>query len=80
MLSDLYNACLRVVKVDPESVNSVAVDDDPQNKFSRLLVAGCISMNPAGNSMIARDTTILPQIPGLPALVTLLFAPYTEYR
>lgn len=70
----------RVVKVDPDSVNCVAVDDDPRNPFSRLLVASFIGLNAAGNTMVARNTTIMPQIPGLPALVTLLFAPYTEYR
>jgi len=70
----------RVVRVDPDSVNSVAIDDNPENKFSRLMVAHTFSLNPAGNSMIARDTTIMPQIPGLPALATLLWTPYVEYR
>ena len=70
----------RVVKVDPDSVNCVTIDDDPRNNFSRLMVASFIGLNPAGNTMVARNTTILPQIPGLPALATLLFAPYTEYR
>ncbi|GFR80112.1 tudor domain-containing protein 1 [Elysia marginata] len=69
-----------VVKVDPDSVNCVAVDDDPCNKFSRLMVASFIGLNPAGNTMVARNTTIMPQIPGLPAIVALLFSPFTEYR
>ncbi|XP_059163764.1 ATP-dependent RNA helicase TDRD9-like isoform X2 [Physella acuta] len=68
------------VKIDPESVNSVAIDDDPQNKYSRLMVSSFIGLNQSGNSMVARNTTILPQIPGLPALVTLVFAPFVEYR
>ncbi|CAL1534991.1 unnamed protein product [Lymnaea stagnalis] len=75
-----YSGRQLVVKVDPESVNSVAIDDDPQNKSSRLMVASFIGLNPTGNTMIARETTILPQIPGLPALVTLVFAPYVEFR
>ncbi|GFO22448.1 tudor domain-containing protein 1 [Plakobranchus ocellatus] len=70
----------RVVKVDPESVNCVSIDDDPRNKFSRLMVASFIGLNPTGNSMVARNTTIMPQIPDLPALVTLLFTPYAEFR
>merc|ERR1719422_2509542 len=70
----------RVVRVDPDSVNSVAIDENPENKFSRLMVASGFALNAAGNSMIARDTTIMPQIPGLPALVTLLFSPCVEYR
>lgn len=68
------------MRIDPDSVNSVAIDEAPQSKFSRLMVGSSIGMNSAGNCIIARNTTIMPQIPGLPALVTLLFAPYTEYR
>lgn len=75
-----YSGRQLVAKVDPESVNSVAIDDDPQNKFTRLMVSAFIGLNPTGNTMIARETTILPQIPGLPALVTLVFAPYVEFR
>ena len=30
--------------------------------------------------MIAHSTTLLPNIPGLPAILTLLFAPRAEFR
>lgn len=33
-----------------------------------------------GNRVIARSTTLLPNIPGLPAILTLLFAPRAEFR
>lgn len=70
----------RSVRVDPESVNSAAVDNEPQNRHSRLMVAAFVGLNPDGDVLVARDTTIMPQIPGLPALVCLLFTPTAELR
>ena len=33
-----------------------------------------------GDCVTARSTTLLPNIPGLPAVLTLLFAPRAEFR
>ncbi|KAL5008137.1 hypothetical protein ScPMuIL_013718 [Solemya velum] len=71
---------MRAVRIDPESVNSVAIDDEPEKRCARLMVAGFVSLNPSGSTVICRDTTIMPLIPGLPALVALLFAPVAELR
>nr|XP_022333202.1 putative ATP-dependent RNA helicase TDRD9 [Crassostrea virginica] len=71
---------LRAAKVDPDSVNSVAIDDEPESPHARLMIAGFVGLNAAGSTMIARDTTIMPLIPGLPALVSLLFCPIAELR
>ncbi|ESP02791.1 hypothetical protein LOTGIDRAFT_110746, partial [Lottia gigantea] len=71
---------LRVSRIDQDSVNSVAIDDEPQNKQSRMMVASFVGLDPSGNKMIARDTTIMPLIDGLPALITLLFTPVAELR
>ncbi|XP_062595523.1 ATP-dependent RNA helicase TDRD9-like [Saccostrea cucullata] len=71
---------LRAAKVDPDSVNSVAIDDEPESPHARMMIAGYVGLNAAGSTMIARDTTIMPLIPGLPALVSLLFAPIAEFR
>ncbi|KAL3874648.1 hypothetical protein ACJMK2_037630 [Sinanodonta woodiana] len=71
---------LRNVKIDPDSVNSIAIDDEPQDQHQRMMVAGYVGLNPSGTSMIARDSTIMPLIPGLPALVCLLFSPMAEIR
>ncbi|KAI8787906.1 ATP-dependent RNA helicase TDRD9 [Biomphalaria glabrata] len=75
-----FSGRLMSVRVDPESVNSVAIDENPQEKFSRLLVSSSTGLNPAGNSLIARQTTLLPQIPGLASFITLVFTPYAEFR
>ena len=61
-------------------MNSVAIDDEPHDPHMRLLCAGFVGLNPGGSSMIARDTTILPLIPGLAAIITLLFTPVAEFR
>lgn len=71
---------LRAAQIDPDSVNSVAIDDEPHDPHARLMCAGFVGLNPAGSSMIARDTTIMPLLPGLPAIVTLLFTPVAEFR
>ncbi|KAJ8309140.1 hypothetical protein KUTeg_014014 [Tegillarca granosa] len=71
---------MRAVKIEPDSVNSVAIDDEPQDPHDRLMCASFVGLNPSGSSMIARDTTIMPLIPGLPSLIALLFAPMAELR
>jgi ATP-dependent RNA helicase TDRD9 len=68
------------VKIDPDSVNSVAIDDEPHYHHDRLMIAGFVGLNPVGSTMVARDTTILPSIAGLPSLVSLLFCPVAELR
>ncbi|KAK2190456.1 hypothetical protein NP493_81g02000 [Ridgeia piscesae] len=71
---------LRAARIEQDSVNSVALDDEPHDSTSRMMVAAYVGLNPSGTVMMARDTTIMPNIPGLPALVTLLFAPSAELR
>ena len=61
-------------------MNSAAVDVEPQNKFSRMMVAAFVGLNAEGNTIIARDTTIMPQVPGMLALMALLFSPVAELR
>ncbi|KAF4521821.1 hypothetical protein B566_EDAN012478 [Ephemera danica] len=68
------------VSIDPNSVNSVLIDDEPQDKFDRLIVAASVHNSQDGNRLTLRQTTIMPNLPGLPALVCLLFAPRVELR
>ena len=70
----------RSVRVDPESVNSAAIDVEPQNKLVRMMVSAFLSLNPDGRTIITRDTTIMPQIPGMQAIRCLLCAPVAELR
>jgi len=64
--------------IDMNSVNSVLLDND-LNQSRRLLVAQNTTQS-SKNSLILRNTTFLPNIPGLAALLALSFAPRMELR
>ncbi|KAG5889433.1 hypothetical protein JTB14_032766 [Gonioctena quinquepunctata] len=63
------------VEIEGSSVNTVLLDSEPQNYHTRLLVAGYVSQSAAGNKIKLRQTTLMPNVPGLPMLLTLLFCP-----
>lgn len=71
---------MRPVRIEHDSVNSIILDPEPHDKSSRLLVAASVGLNPSGNTIVARGTTLMPNIRGLPALMTLLFTPFAELR
>nr|XP_020446743.1 putative ATP-dependent RNA helicase TDRD9 isoform X2 [Monopterus albus] len=68
------------VCVEKCSINSLALNENPHSKHQRMLVAGTISVNVTGTRILLRDTSIMPDIPGLPALLTMLFTPVMELR
>ncbi|XP_060070551.1 ATP-dependent RNA helicase TDRD9-like [Ylistrum balloti] len=70
----------RCAKIEPGSINCVSIDDEPHDPHSRLMIAAFVGLNPGGSTMLARDTTVMPLIPGLPTLISLLFAPIAEFR
>ncbi|GIX99928.1 ATP-dependent RNA helicase TDRD9 [Caerostris darwini] len=72
--------CCKSVKIERDSVNSVSFDGDPQNSFSRILVAANLGIGQFNSELILRSTTLMPKIRGLPSLICLLFAPYVEFR
>ncbi|KAG5328427.1 SPNE helicase, partial [Acromyrmex charruanus] len=69
---------MKKINVDMKSVNSVLLDDD-LNQSRRLLIAQSTTQSNK-NSLTLRNTTFLPNIPGLAALLTLSFAPRMELR
>ncbi len=71
---------LRSVRVQNDSINSVVINNEPQDKHARMMVAGQVILNPSGNTCLARDTTLLPAISGLVHIMCLLFAPTVEMR
>uniref|UniRef100_A0A8D1ZGB4 ATP-dependent RNA helicase TDRD9 n=1 Tax=Sus scrofa TaxID=9823 RepID=A0A8D1ZGB4_PIG len=70
----------RCVWIEKESVNSVIVSDAPEDGHQRMLVAASLSVNATGSTVLLRETSLLPHIPGLPALLSMLFAPVMELR
>uniref|UniRef100_A0A182P258 Probable ATP-dependent RNA helicase spindle-E n=1 Tax=Anopheles epiroticus TaxID=199890 RepID=A0A182P258_9DIPT len=72
--STVFSGFRKPVIIEKESLNSVLLDTNPHNTHEKLLVAGCVNEGP-NNRLIARLTTMMPNIPGLPALMALIFAP-----
>jgi len=42
--------------VERDSVNSVTIDNEPQDKHERLMIASHVGLNPSGNTMVLRYT------------------------
>ena len=57
------------------SINHVTLDDDPFNSKPRLMISNEIFLNTNGDTMVMRNTTLMPNIPGLTHLCCLLFTP-----
>lgn len=77
---------VRPVRVEKDSINSVAVNGElgvganEVKTASRMLIAASVTLNSNGDSLTARNTTLMPPIPGLLTLVALAFAPSAELR
>ena len=71
---------IRPSRVERDSVNSIVVDPEPHNAHEKMMVAANVALNPSGSATLARATTLLPSIPGLPHLLCLMFAPTAELR
>ncbi|XP_039992620.1 ATP-dependent RNA helicase TDRD9 [Xiphias gladius] len=70
----------KTVCIDRSSINSLSLNENPHYKHQRMLVTGTVSVNSTGTRILLRDTSIMPDLPGLPALVTMLFTPIMELR
>ncbi|KMQ97708.1 putative atp-dependent rna helicase spindle-e-like protein [Lasius niger] len=71
---------LKKTIVDSNSVNCVLLDDDHDQSSGRLLVAQIVNQGSNSGGLILKNTTFLPSIPGLAALLALSFAPCMELR
>ncbi|KAM3595501.1 uncharacterized protein V6R79_024411 [Siganus canaliculatus] len=70
----------KTVSIEGNSINSLALNVSPHYKHQRMLVAGTVSVNSTGTRVLLRDTSLMPDIPGLPMLITMLFTPVMELR
>uniref|UniRef100_A0A8B9TN04 ATP-dependent RNA helicase TDRD9 n=1 Tax=Anas platyrhynchos TaxID=8839 RepID=A0A8B9TN04_ANAPL len=80
MLEIFFYFLLRNVFIHKESINSVVVDDAPEDSFQQLLVAASLSVNANGSTVFLEETSLMPPIPGLLELLSMLFAPAIELR
>ncbi|KAL4706344.1 hypothetical protein ACJJTC_016638 [Scirpophaga incertulas] len=76
----MYASREKTVHVEWHSVNSVLLDTSPQEVYERLLVAADVGQNEMSSRLTLRHTTLMPNIPGLPAIIALLFCPVAELR
>lgn len=76
----------RTTRIERDSVNSVAINDELRaganevKNCARMLIASIVTLSPRSDALQARDTTLMPSIPGLLALVALTFSPSAELR
>ncbi|XP_063073418.1 ATP-dependent RNA helicase TDRD9 [Engraulis encrasicolus] len=70
----------RSVVLEKDSINQVSINENPQYTHYRLLVAGSVSISGSGSGILLKETTFLPHIPGLPALISMIFCPVMELR
>uniref|UniRef100_A0A8C5AC25 RNA helicase n=1 Tax=Gadus morhua TaxID=8049 RepID=A0A8C5AC25_GADMO len=75
-----HSTYYKSVSIQKCSLNSGVVNEMPQYKHQRMLVAGSVAVSAESANILLRDTTLMPDIPGLPALITMLFTPVMELR
>ncbi|XP_066262393.1 probable ATP-dependent RNA helicase spindle-E [Euwallacea similis] len=66
------------VDVEGSSVNAVLLDTEPESLHARLLVAAYVGQTSEGSRLKLRQTTLMPNLPGLPMLMAALFCPTME--
>ncbi|XP_011352602.1 probable ATP-dependent RNA helicase spindle-E isoform X2 [Ooceraea biroi] len=69
----------QAIIIDNMSVNSVLLETSV-GKRGGLLVAQIINQSPETKRLTLRNTTLLPDTPGLASLIALIFTPYMELR
>ncbi|XP_017954934.1 probable ATP-dependent RNA helicase spindle-E [Drosophila navojoa] len=82
-LETSLNSLLRIgtyksVLIDKESVNSVLLDSDPQDRHDQMVVAA--SVTESSDNLTARGTTLMPNIHGFGALMAMLFCPTMQIK
>lgn len=70
----------RTVGIERNSINSVMVNENPQDWHERMLVSASVSLAASGSRIMLKETSLMPHIHGLPSLVTMLFTPVMELR
>lgn len=64
--------------VHPQSVNTVLLYDNPGNSYGCLLVAA--NCTTTRSETILHETTLMPNLPGLPVLLAMMFAPEVVFK
>lgn len=70
----------RETSIDPASVNSVILNNDPQEHTDKYMVAASVLQKEGSPNLMARYTTLMPSIRGFGQLMTLIFCPTMEIK
>ncbi|XP_058062573.1 probable ATP-dependent RNA helicase spindle-E [Anopheles bellator] len=70
-----FSIYVNQVKIESDSVNSVLLESNPQDVHQKLLVSAGINEAKQSQRLTINQTTMMPNIPGMPALMALIFAP-----
>ncbi|XP_063539253.1 probable ATP-dependent RNA helicase spindle-E [Cydia strobilella] len=76
----MYGSRETQVNIEWSSINSVLLDTEPQRAYERLLIAADVGQSEHSKKLTLRHTTLMPNVPGLPAIIALLFCPTAELR
>lgn len=68
------------VSLEKDSVNFIQIDSNPKDMYERLVVAADITESSKDDMLVARATTLMPNIHGFGALMTLLFCPTMQIK
>ncbi|XP_039282200.1 ATP-dependent RNA helicase TDRD9 isoform X2 [Nilaparvata lugens] len=79
------HGCLRTtinkcISIESDSINSVLLDEQPDNPHDRMVVAAHVSRSAGGQRLNLRHTTVILDCNGMSALMCLLFSPVVELR
>ncbi|XP_050437543.1 ATP-dependent RNA helicase TDRD9 [Adelges cooleyi] len=70
----------KIVSIESQSVNSILLDTAyPHDYYERLFVAGNVSVNET-EKITLWDTTMMPSMAGIPAIICMIFSPSVEIR
>lgn len=79
-LNGISRLCTNKVNVEGNSVNSVILNDDILHYRRKFCVAADMTVNADSKKITIRETTMMPNSPGLAALLAMIFSPSAELR
>ncbi|KAH8358780.1 hypothetical protein KR093_002465 [Drosophila rubida] len=79
MCSMLRIGMYKTVTIDRESVNAILLDTEPQDRHDQMVVAASVAATD-NDKLTARGNTLMPNIHGFSALMTMLFCPTVQIK
>ena len=68
------------LRVAPDSINSIALDENPELREEKMLIAASVQISDKDRSAVLRNTTLIDKQRGYMELVSLMFTPQAKIR